>query len=65
MSGMGCRHRVWTKELDDELLDGVNKGKNFMQLSNLLKMSTVRILNRLKEMGFDGLLDARKVMSGK
>jgi DNA-binding MurR/RpiR family transcriptional regulator len=59
---MGAKHHVWTKELDDRLLAEIITGKNNMQLSISMKMSTKTITKRLKEMGFDNLTDARKVM---
>jgi hypothetical protein len=60
---MGLKFHTWTKELDDRLLIEIAKGKNATQLENAMSMSYMSILKRLKEMGFDGLRDARDIMS--
>jgi hypothetical protein len=60
---MGGKHKIWTKELDDKLLDEISKGKNLVQLEIAMDMSHSKICNRIKEMGFDNLCDARRVMS--
>jgi hypothetical protein len=57
------KHPLWTKELDDKLLASVAMGKNYIQLENILQLSHPTIIKRLKEMGFDNLRDARKVMT--
>jgi len=63
MAGMGTRHHIWTKALDTKLLDAVADGKTNIQLEIVMNMSYKTIMRRLKQMGFDGLLDARRVMS--
>jgi hypothetical protein len=57
------KHPLWNKELDDKLLAAVAMGKNYIQLENILQLSHPTIIKRLKEMGFDNLRDARKVMT--
>jgi hypothetical protein len=54
---------VWTKELDDKLLLAISQYKNCFELAVMFNVSYPTILRRIKEMGFDGLIDARKVMT--
>jgi hypothetical protein len=63
MAGMGCKRYIWTKELDNELLEAITNGKSPIQLEVTMKMSYKTIRRRIKEMGFDGLRDARRVMT--
>jgi hypothetical protein len=56
---------VWTKADDDKLLDGIRAGKTFVQLEVYLKVGEFVIKKRLHEMGFEGLLDARHVLTDK
>jgi len=60
----GFKHTKWTKELDDKLLSEIQKGCNLRQLTMSLNMGPAKIYERLDEMGFEGLKDARKVMMG-
>ena len=53
----------WDKQLDDKLLKEISEGKKILEISTSLKCSSFAIQQRIKEMGFDGLKDARKVMS--
>lgn len=62
MGRVGMKQIPWSKELDDKLLEEIAKGKNFLQLTVVMRMSQPTISIRLKEMGFDGLRDARKVL---
>lgn len=61
--GMG-RHQVWTKELDDKLLSEITRRRKMIGITVTMKMSEGTIEKRLKEMGFDNLTDARKVLLG-
>jgi hypothetical protein len=62
VSRIGSKRVTWTKELDDRLLSEIQKGKSFVQLELIIGTSHTSICRRLKEMGFDGLKDAREVM---
>jgi hypothetical protein len=54
----------WNKELDEKLLKLISNEKRKRQIEISMKMSYPTFLKRLKEMGFDGLADARNVMTG-
>lgn len=54
----------WTPELEKQLLEEVEKGAKSIELQVKLKMSAPTIHTKLKEMGFEGLKDARAVMQG-
>jgi hypothetical protein len=60
---MGCKFPIWNKELDDKLLDEISKGTSYIELTIVMKTSYTSIKKRLKEMGFEGLKDARAVMT--
>lgn len=64
MGQRGRKSIEWTKELDEKLLNGLASGKKATGLEVSLKMSYDVIDRRIKEMGFYGLLDARRVLRG-
>ncbi|MDF2800246.1 MAG: hypothetical protein K0S61_149 [Anaerocolumna sp.] len=64
MSGIGKNHKIWNKELDEKLLKEISSGKNSISLQIAMGVSQYTIGKRLKQMGFDGLRDARQVMNG-
>jgi hypothetical protein len=63
MSDIKPRHSMWAKELDDKLLKEIALGKNSVQLTISMDMCYPAILRRLKQMGFENLRDARKVLT--
>lgn len=64
MSGIGGKWPVWTKELDNRLLEEVGAGRSLIAITVSMQMSTATINKRLKVMGFTGLRDARRVLLG-
>jgi hypothetical protein len=64
VSKIGTKHPIWTKELNDKLLEEISMKKNYLQLEVSMHMSHTTIREKLMEMGFDGLKDARKVLAG-
>jgi len=58
----GFKHTKWNKDLDNKLLKEIEKGANYRQLTIRLNMSQAKITKGLKEMEFEGLIDARRVM---
>jgi hypothetical protein len=63
MPGLGHKNYIWSRELDEKLLSEIAKGKNLIQLTISMGMGKPKINKRLKDMGFDGLVDARNVMT--
>lgn len=61
---VGQKITKWTPELEKILLEEVEKGAKSVELQVKLQMSAPTIRIKLKEMGFEGLLDARRVMQG-
>lgn len=61
---MGRPKISWTKEMDDKLLAEISKGRTLLQLTIEMDMCVVKIKDRIKAMGFEGLIDARNVMRG-
>jgi DNA-binding phage protein len=54
---------IITKEFDEKLLSLVAKGKKASEIGIQCNTSNDTVFRRLKEMGFDGLKDARRIMS--
>jgi hypothetical protein len=63
MSGIGKKHPIWTKELDNKLIREIVGGKKCTEVAIDMNMSYVTILKRIREMGFDGIADLRNVMT--
>jgi hypothetical protein len=63
MAGFGHKNCIWCKQLDEKLLSEIAKGKTLLQLTISMGMGKPKINKRLKDMGFDGLVDARNVMT--
>lgn len=62
MRGIGTKKVIWTKELDNKLLNLISEGKNAISITNEMRIGTDTIRDRIKAMGFEGLIDARRVM---
>jgi predicted transcriptional regulator len=54
---------IITREFDKELLSLVGNGRKASELATHFNITNDAIFKRLKEMGFDGLKDARRVMN--
>lgn len=52
----------WTEQHDKILIKALKEGCDKIQLENRVQKSYVTILNRLKDMGFEGIRDARRVL---
>jgi hypothetical protein len=63
MINRGRPKYIWTKELDNMLLSSIEHYKIQVELVKIFNTSWPTIDRRLKHMGFDGLKDARKVLT--
>lgn len=62
MAGFGHKNKSWSKDLDMKLKTEIAKGKNMKQLEIIFNVSSRTINDRIKDIGFEGLKDARKAM---
>lgn len=63
MGKCGRKKFIWTKEMTDKLLEEISKGRTYCQLAIMFKSSQPTIWRKIKDMGFDGLIDARLVLT--
>lgn len=54
----------WSKEKEEYLLELIKQNANMVTLEIEFKSNKKCIYSKLHEMGFEGLIDARRVLNG-
>jgi DNA-binding MurR/RpiR family transcriptional regulator len=62
MAGAGTKWQPKSEEFDRKLITQIKTGKKLRSLEIAMGMSITTINKRLREMGYEGLSDARRVL---